>query len=134
MRRITRLCAVALLLPAACAVAAAPDRESGSLMVAAAEEFTVEKPTITGLRILLTPSPAAVIFGTYSSGCITTYPRPSFVESGNNIDIRVTGRKPAGAMCTAVMGPFVEAVSLAMVSNPANRTYSINGVSIVPTQ
>jgi hypothetical protein len=133
MRRMRPVCAIALLLAATHAGVAAPDARYGRVMVAAAEEFNVEKPTITALRILLTPSPAAVIFGTYSSGCVNTFPRPSFVESGSNIDIRVTGRKPAGAMCTAVMGPFVEAVSLAGVANLAGRTYSINGVSIVPT-
>jgi hypothetical protein len=134
MVRITRLCVIPLLLAAVNASAAAPDARYGDIMVAATEEFSVEKPTIAALRILLTPSPAAVIFGTYSSGCVATFPRPSYVENGNNIDIRVMGRKPAGAMCTAVMGPFVEAVSLAGVANPAGRTYSINGVTIVPAQ
>ena len=130
---ITRGCVIGLLLAAANASAAAFDGLNAKFIHMAAEEFTAEKPTITGLRILLTPSPAAVVFGTYASGCVTTYPRPSYVESGNNIDIRVMGRKPTGAMCTAVMGPFVEAVSLAGVGNPASRTYSVNGVPIVPT-
>jgi hypothetical protein len=35
-------------------------------------------------------------------------------------------------MCTAVMGPFVEAVSLAGLGDLAGRTYSVNGVPIVP--
>jgi hypothetical protein len=131
MGRTMRVFVISFLLAAGQPCMAAPDAEHGKFMVAAAEEFTVENPTITGLRILLTPSPAAVVFGEYASGCVTTYPKASFMEKGNNIDIRVMGRKPAGAMCTAVMGPFVEALSLAGVSNPETRTYSVNGVPIV---
>lgn len=105
---------------------------AASKMSSAAETFVVEKVFVDNVRILLRPFPAAVVFGNYPSGCVTSAGPPTLVQNGNNIDIRVTARRPAGAVCAAVLVPFVEAVSLANVANPAGLSYSVNGVPIVP--
>jgi hypothetical protein len=101
-------------------------------MSAAAETFVTEKVFVDTLRILLTPFPTAVVFGNYPSACVTPAGRPVVVQSGNNVDIRLSAHRPSGAICTAVLAPFVEAVSLANIMDPAAHTYSVNGVAIVP--
>ena len=105
---------------------------AASTMSSAAEGFIVEKVFVDNVRILLRPFPAAVVFGNYPSGCVTSAGPPTLVQNGNNVDIRVTARRPAGAVCAAILVPFVEAVSLANVANPAGVSYSVNGVPIVP--
>ena len=103
---------------------------AASEMSSAAEGFVAEKVFVDNVRILLRPFPAAVVFGNYPSGCVTSAGPPTLIQNGNNVDIRVTARRPAGAVCAAILVPFVEAVSLANVANPAGLSYSVNGVPV----
>ena len=103
---------------------------AASEMSSAAEGFVAEKVFVDNVRVLLRPFPAAVVFGNYPSGCVTSAGRPTLIQNGNNVDIRVTARRPAGAVCAAILVPFVEAVSLANVANPAGLSYSVNGVPV----
>jgi|SRR3990172_7543461 len=96
-------------------------------------DLLVQNPTVSSLKILTAPMPVAIIYGYYASGCTSAYGRASFVQTGNNIDIRVKSKAPLGAICTAVAPAFVEVVSLPASVTSQLYTYSVNGVSITPT-
>jgi hypothetical protein len=104
-----------------------------NLALTSSSELVVQNPSVSSLKILTTPVPVAIIYGNYSSGCTSAYGRPSFIQAGNNIDIRLKSRAPLGAICTAVAPAFVEVVGLPADVTSHPYTYSVNGTSITPT-
>ena len=111
-----------------------------NFVLTSSEEYALVNPTVSSLRILATvsgilaaPPFVAIIYGYYSGGCVSAYGRPSVVQTGNNIDIRLKARvlTRTDVACTAALVPFAEIVSL-LASSPT-YTYSVNGVSITPT-
>jgi hypothetical protein len=104
-----------------------------TFVITASSENLVHEPFITAMRLLLTPRPAAVVFGNYSAGCVLPLGRPSITVTSNHIDIRLRAQSPTNLACTLALKPFVEAIDLSFVSNPTARTYSVNGVAVVPS-
>lgn len=97
------------------------------------EEFAVENPAVVSLKILTMPFPVAIVYGYYSAGCGRAYDRPSFVQTDNNIDIRLKAQYPLPTLCTANIILFAEAVTLPTSVSSQTYTYSVNGVSITPS-
>lgn len=106
-----------------------------NFVLTSSEEYGLANPPVSSLKILITPVPVAIIFGYYPNGCVSAYGRPSFVETGNNIDIRLKARflRRADIACTQAIVPFAEMVSLPDSVNSQTHTYSVNGVSITPS-
>ena len=115
-----------------------------SLRAAAGSNFAMEstfvhdirQPFITGLQILTSPFPIALVSGFYSDGCWSPYKRPTVSQSGAAIDIHVTARiisAPEIIACTLAIVPFVQAVAISPAGDVRNQTYSVNGRPITPT-
>ena len=99
------------------------------------EEYGLRNPSVSSLKILTTPVPVAIIFGQYSSSCLSAYRRPTFVLTGNNIDIQLKAQFSlrTDIACGAALVPFAEIVSLPASASTQTYTYSANGVSIAPS-
>ncbi len=103
-------------------------------VLTSSEEYGVENPRADSLKIITSPLPVAIVFGHYSSGCFSAYGSPSYVLTGNNIDIRVKARYSlrSDIACTQALVPFAELVTLPLGMDTRSYTYSVNGVSITP--
>jgi hypothetical protein len=98
-------------------------------------DYSVREPQITGLQILTSPFPVAVISGVYPDGCWSAYKKPSVQQSGATFDIRVTARalNTPGIACNAATVPFVQAIAITPAGDPRAQTYSVNGVRMNAT-
>jgi hypothetical protein len=101
------------------------------------QEWDLVDPDVSSLRIVTAPIPIAVIVGeSHRTACWFLHHRPTFVQSGNNIDIQIKLRIPGAPLISiadcALPPPFAEAVHLVGVTNPMAHTYSINGIAIAP--
>jgi hypothetical protein len=105
---------------------------SNIFVVTGSSEYVVSEPSVSALRLVLTPRPVAVVFGNYSSGCVSALGRPIVTHVGQNTDIALKARSLTGVACTLALKPFAEAIDLSSVPNPAGRTYTVNGVPVVP--
>ena len=113
------------------------DTGARNFVVAGLGPIDALNPRVIALRILTTPLPIAVIVVSSAASCTIAFDQPTFVQNGNNIDIRIKERLPdervrSIALC-AGQPPTAEAVHLVGVSNPMAHTYSVNGVAIAPT-
>ncbi len=99
-------------------------------------EYGLVNPQVNSLKILTTPIPVAIIFGQYSDGCGSAYRRPSFVQTGNHIDISLKAQFPLPSdlfNCSAASVPFAEVVKLPSSASSQMHTYSVNGQGITPS-
>jgi hypothetical protein len=96
----------------------------------------LENPRVISLRVLTTPLPIAVIVAAPDGACPSSYEQPTFVQTGNNIDIRfrmrVQGEPVRSITDCALPPPVAQAVHLLGLTNPTAHTYSVNGASIAP--
>ena len=98
-------------------------------------DYAVQEPRVTGLQIIRSAFPVAVISGVYPNACWSTYKAPTVTQTGPMIDIRVSARslnRPDN-LCTPTSVPFVQAVPISPAGEADTQTYTVNGVRMVPT-
>ena len=108
-----------------------------SFVMSTVQASTPVDPVIAKLHILTSPTPTAIVTGFYSPCGGGNVSEPTFVVSGNTVDIRLKFRVPSVRdwSCEAspwAMRPFAEAVRLVTVSNPQGQTYTVNGTPVEP--
>jgi hypothetical protein len=106
-----------------------------NFVVTATFDYDVREAHVTGLRILTSPFPLALLSGFYPNGCYSAYKRPIVNQTGTTIDIRVkmTALNNAPFGCFQAIVPFVEAVPISPAGDPRSQTYFVNGARMIPT-
>ena len=101
---------------------------------AATADYDVRQAGVTGLRIVMSPFPVALISGFYPSGCWSAYKRPTVSQTGGTIDIRVRmmALNHAPFACTLAIVPYVQAVPIFLAGDASSQTYFVNGVRMTP--
>lgn len=110
---------------------------TNAFVVSTVQAFTLAEPVAAKLHILTSPTPTAIVTGFYSPCGGGSVSKPTFVRTGNTIDIRIKMRVPSVRdwTCEAspwAMRPFAEAVRLVTVDDPQSQTYSVNGAPVDP--
>ena len=110
---------------------------ANSFLTSTVQAYAVVDPVIAKLHILTSPTPTAIVTGFYSPCGGGSVSKPTFVVTGNTVDIRIKMRVPSVRdwTCEAspwAMRPFAEAVRLVTVGNPQGQTYTVNGTPIEP--
>jgi hypothetical protein len=110
---------------------------TNAFVVSTGQTFTLADPVMAKLHILTSPTPTAIVTGFYSPCAGGSVSKPTFVRTGNTIDIRIKLRVPSVRdwTCEAspwAMRPFAEAVRLVTVNDLQAQTYSVNGAPVEP--